>query len=246
MPQLAIEPESGAMQGNSRYLIAVVTASILAIAGVAIAIQQFYLKYLWDQSAHTRTIGGVLFQLMGLFAVCLPLLLFYHQRRFRSLVASRQWLVIIGVPIVYVLLFAICVECSMRSTHLILARPFIPTAVVRFNPKEPIIKFQGGWRQSLEEAYDHNLLRDGKDEFSAHLYQGFLRHPSRETITIKGHSKLLNDGMGQIQVDVDAQEPVLFTVDNLADFSITRDGQPISLLEPLSGKFRLTIKGRPT
>jgi len=242
-----VAPETGPSptERRSRWAIALATASVVAVAGLVFVIPQFVVKYLWDQSAHARTIGGVVSMLLGVVGICLPILLLRKKQHFLSLRPSRQWLLAIGVPLAYVLVFALCMEASLRSTTLVLPRPFTPTAVVRYDPGGSGVKFRGGWNPILESGSTDAKLQDGVEEFSSYLYQGFVRHPRREAISIVGRAKLLDDGAIQITLDVDAKESVRFSVQNLDNVKISRDGQPISEADSQSGKFQVTITGRP-
>ncbi len=229
---------------RTRWVIALATTSLVAVAGLVFAGPQFVVKFLWDQSAHSRTIGGVGCLLLGVVGIGAPIALLGKKQRFLALRPSRQWLLAIGVPVAYVLVFALCMEASLRSTTLILPRPFTPTAVVRFNPGGSGVKFRGGWNPILESGSTDAKLQEGVEQFSSHLYQGFIRHPRRETITIVGRTRLLDDGAVQITLEVDAKEPVRFLVQNLDNVKITRDGQRISETDSISGKHQVTIMGR--
>jgi hypothetical protein len=245
MANVATETGSTTTERRSRWLFALVTTSLMTVAGLVAAVQQFALKYLWDQSTHTRTIGGVLFMLLGVAGICLPVLLFRYKRRFLSLRPSWQWLLAIGVPLTYVLAFALCMEASMRSTTLILPRPFTPMAVVVYETKDLRVEFRGGWKANLESSHSGANVQRGHDRLSSHLYQGFLRHPRRETVTIVGGVKQMDDGSVQIILDADATESIRFSVENLDDVEVRRDGQRIGESDSQSGKFQLTIMGRP-
>jgi hypothetical protein len=237
MENVATETGSSTTERRSRWLFALVTTSLVTVAGLVIAVQQFVLKCLWDQSAHTRTIGGVLYMLLGVVGICLPLLLFRHKRRLLSARPSRQWL-LVGIPLAYMMAFALCLEASLRSTTLVLPRPFTPTAVVRYDASGSGVRIRGGWNPNLQSSSTDAKLHGGVDEFSAHLYQGFHRHPRHETITIVGRAKLLDGGAVQISLDVDAEEAIRFAVEDLADVKITRDGQPIVHRIPNLASFR--------
>ena len=39
--------------------------SLVTFAGLVVAVHQFALKYVWDEHAHTRTLGGLLFMSLG-------------------------------------------------------------------------------------------------------------------------------------------------------------------------------------
>ncbi|MCL4200921.1 MAG: hypothetical protein KJ000_00400 [Pirellulaceae bacterium] len=245
MADSATNTGSTATERRARWLFALVVSSIVTVAGLVAAVQQFGLKYLWDQSAHTRTIGGLLYMLLGVAGICLPVIVFRQKRRFLLLQPSRQWLLAIGVPLAYILAFALCMEASMRSTTLILARPFTPTAVIVYEPTDLRVEFRGGWKKNLESGYSGANMQRGDDRFSSHLYQGFLRHPRRETVAILGGVKQMDHGSVQIILDVVGTESVRCSVENLDKVEIRRDGQRIGESDSQSGTFQLTITGRP-
>ena len=242
-PKAATDPLT--KQGQSRWVLALAISSLVAIGGLVFAGLQFVVKFLWDQSAHTRTIGGVVCMLLGVICIVLPILVFREKKRFLAMRASRQWLFAFGVPVAYVFVFGLCLEASLRSTTLVLPRPFTPTAVVRYDPGGSGVRIRGGWNPILESGSTDANLQQGEDQFSSHLYQGFLRHPRRETITIIGRIKLLKDGTVLFTLDVNADEAVRFSVQNLDIATITRDGQPIGEADSHLGKYQVIIAGRP-
>lgn len=227
-----------------RWGVALASTSLVVTVGLVVAIQQFVLKFLWDQSAHTRTVGGVLYLLLGVVGIGLPILLYRKRRQFLALSPTRQWLLALLVPVAYVLAFALCMECPMRSTFLVVPRPFTSTAVVQISSDKSGVEFRGGWRPDLESGRNDARNQDGVEQFSSHLYQSFLRHPRRETVTIVGRTERLNDGTVQVTLDVDATEPVRFSAENLESVQITRDHQPIAESNARSGNYEVIITGR--
>jgi hypothetical protein len=230
---------------HTRWRTAFLTTLLVTGIGLVIAVQQFCLKFLWDQSAHTRTVGGVLYMTLGVVGVGLPLLLCRYKRSFLSLTRFQQGVAAIAIPSVYLLAFAFCMETSMRSTTLVFARPFIPRAVVHFNPNGSHVEFEGGLRKDIESGYSPANKRAGVHEFSAFLYQGFLRHPRQQTVKIVGREDELNDGTVQITLDIDADEAIRLSAENLEDVRITKHGEPIGTSESQSGEFRIIITGQP-
>jgi hypothetical protein len=237
---------SGALPtGQFRWAIVLVLTSLASLCGLVVAAQQFVLKYLWDQSAHPRTIGGIGYMLMGIAGVCLPVLLLIKKRRFLALPPSRQSWLAFGVPILYVLVFAFCIEMSQRSTILVLPRPFTPTAVVRYDHRGTGVEFIGGWKESLDSSSSDARPANGVTRFSARLHQSFLRYPRRDTVTIVGRVERLDDGDVRILLDVDNQEPIRVDFENLAGHMVADDGPSYSQSVLQVGKHRFTIIGRP-
>ncbi len=243
-----VAPETGSATADRRlgWWFALVPTSVVTVAGLIVALQQFVVKFLWDQSAHTRTPAGVLYMLLGLVGICLLVLLFRFQARLLSLPPSRRWLLAIGIPLAYALAFGLFMEASTRSTNLILPRR-TPTAVVLYEPADMRVGvwFRDRWTESdMESSYNHAHLKRGDERFSASLYQGFMRRiPRREMATISGRVKQFDDDTIQISLDVDAMEPVLFSVENIEHVKVVRDGQSIGESESQSGEFQLTITG---
>jgi len=246
MADLTTNPGPATTVRRSRWIFAIGTTSLAAFAGLGLAILQFVQEFLYDQSAHMRTVGGVLFMLLGVVGICLPMVLLRQRRRFLSLRPSRQWLLAAGIPLAFASVLAVCWEASLRSANLILPRPFPPTAVVRYDPGDSRVEFRGGWKPVVGPGGHNDAeVRNGAEHFSSYLHQGFIRHPDRETIAIVGRAKKLNDETVQIILDVDAKEPVRFSVENLDDVAITRDGHPLGKSDSQSGTFQITITGRP-
>jgi len=246
MADLATNTGPATTERRSRWMFAIGTTSLVTIAGFGLAIFLFVQKYLYDQSAHARTVGGVLFMLLGVVGLCLPMVLLRNRRRFLSLRPSRQWLLAAGIPLAFVSVLAVCWEASLRSANLILPRPFTPTAVVRYDPGDSRVEFRGGWRPVVGPGGSNDAeVQNGTEHFSSYLHQGFIRHPDRETIAIVGRAKKLNEGTVQIILDVEAKESVRFSVENLDDVTITRDGHPLGESDSQSGTFQMTITGRP-
>jgi len=229
------------------WMISLAMTSLVAIAGFAFAMHQFILKYLYDQSSYTRTVGGLLMILLGFAGICLPIVLLRNRQRFLSLRPSWQWFLAISIPLIHVLLLAACLEASHRSRTIILSRPFTPTAIVRYRPGNSRVEFRGGWRPDVGLAGYNNaeILPDGSEEFSSYLAETFIRDAigGRETIAIVGHAKRGSDGAVEIILEVDAREPIRFAVENLDDVRIMRNGWPLVESQCQSGKFQVTMTG---
>jgi hypothetical protein len=160
---------------STRWKLAVAIMGLTSTAGLILAVQQFVLKFLWDQSAHTRTAGGILFMLLGAFGICLPILLARQKARFLALTPSRQWMAAFGIPLCYVSAFVLCMEASMRSATLILPRPFTPTAVLRYDPGDARVQFQGGWKPRLESGYNDAVDHGGRRKFFVSFLSRFFK-----------------------------------------------------------------------
>lgn len=137
MTDVETRSEESASRRRSRWLLAFAFTSLVTAAGLGVALQQFFLKFRWDESAHTRTLPGVLYMSLGVLGVYLPIRLIRTRQRFSDLSPSRQWSAVIGVPALYLFAFAVSVEASRRTTTLILPRPFAPTAVVTYGSSLP-------------------------------------------------------------------------------------------------------------
>jgi hypothetical protein len=249
MATVITETEHRTPGRRMRWVIALMTTSLVAVTAFVFAVHQFVLKYLYDQSAHTRTLGGILLIVLGIAGIGLPIVLVRRRQSFLSLRPLRQWLLAFGIPLLHVLMLALCLEASLRSRTLLLPRPFTPTAVVHYRPGDSRIEFRGGWRKDVGPAgyNDAEVLPDGSEVFSSYLVQSFMRDAlgGRETIAIVGRAKRGNDGSVEIILDVNAREAIQFAVESLDDVRIMRDGQPLVESAPQAGTFQVTITGTP-
>ncbi len=228
---------------------------LVTAAGFIVAIQQFMAKFLWDESLHTRTLGGILYILLGLIGLYLPFRLLKRRKPFTELSPVRQWLNILGVPLLYLLAFAACMELSLRSRTVILPRPFTPTVVVTYDASLPPesqrrtnIGFRNALRQDhLASSFAHRFDDDdGVESFYADYDEGFLRYPDRlKMATLDGETRQLEDGGVEISIDVSANERLQFSVLGLDNFVMTRDGESIAASDAKSGKYKIVITGQP-
>lgn len=240
---------------KSHWVLAFALTTLVTAAGFVVALQQFIAKFLWDESLHTRTIGGALYMSLGLAGLYLPLRLLGKRSHFAQLSSARQWLNTLGVPVLYVLAFVACVEASMRSTNVILPRPFTPIVVVTYNASLPRIhkhrtgiEFRNAIREDhLTGGFGHRSRRDDDVErFQADYDEGFLRHDERlRMATFDGETRLLEDGRIQVSIEVDAKERLQFDVRGLDNVVITRDGKTIDRSDARSGKYEIVIVGHP-
>jgi hypothetical protein len=219
------------------------------MAAFIFALHQFILKYLWDQSAYTRTPGGILLILFGFAGIALPLVLYRKRDRFLAMRLSRQWLCAIGIPLAYVLVLGACLEAALRSRTTILRRPFTSDAVVQYSPGDSRVAFRGGWKPSVGPCGYNNakVHPDGTEHFSSHLSESFMRDAlgGKETVTIIGRARREDDGTVNIVLSVDAKESINIVVENLDDVKILQNGRPLIDSQSRSGTFELTITGRP-
>ena len=104
-------------------------------------------------------------------------------------------------------------------------------AVVRFNPGGSGVKFRGGWNPTVESGSTDANLQERVEQFSSHLYQGFIRHPRRETVRIIGRAELDDDGAVQITLPQGGDLVVVHRVyDAQGRFDET---EPLPLSRPL-------------
>ncbi len=233
---------------RARWRVALAATSFVAIAGFALALHQFVLKFLYDQSSYTRTIGGILFILLGVVGIGVPVVLCRGRQRFLSLRAPRQWILAISIPLAHALVLAVCLGAAQRSRTLILPRPFTPTAIVRYRPGDTRVEFRGGWKRHVG-PYGYNdadALPDGSERFSSYLAVSFMQDAmgGRETVAILGRANCGSDGSVRIVLDVDAREAIRFAVENLDDVRIERDGRAFAESRSQSGIFQVTLTGR--
>ena len=241
-------PSPDSPSGQMRWAVALAVIWIVSATAFAFGLHQFVLKFLYDQSSYTRTLGGVLLIVLSIAAIALPIVLRRNRLRFQSLRPSRQWLLAAGIPLIYVLVLAVCLQTSHRSRTIILQRPFTPTAIIHYRHGDSRIEFRGGWRPDVNQSgsNDAELLPDGSEEFSGYLHETFIRDAlgGRQTVAIVGRAKRNNDGTVRISLEVDAREAIRFDVDNLKDVEIMRDGRPIAKSQSQVGTFHVSIAGR--
>jgi len=245
-----------AAKPRSRWALAMTFTAVVTVAGFVVALQQFTVKYLYDESPHTRTLGGLLYMLLGLAGLYLPFRLLRRRKQFADLSPARQWFAVLGVPLLYLLAFAACVEASLRSTTMILPKPFTQIVVVTYDGSGPQdfrkrtgMQFRNALRENhLTGGHGHKFSDDGAVErFRADYDKGFLRSADRLPIaTFDGETRRLEDGRVQISIDVDAKEPLRFSVRGLERVEMTRDGKPIDQSDENPGKYTIVIVGRPT
>jgi uncharacterized membrane protein YhaH (DUF805 family) len=238
-------------EGRCVWRIALALTVLVAVASLVLACNQFFVNYLYDQNPHTRTLGGILLMLLCVVGICLPTLLLRTRRKFLSLRRSGQWLLALGIPVLYMFMLILCAEASLRSTNLILPRPALPTAVLSYQPGDSRIEFRGRWGGG-GGSNDAEIM-DGVEHFSSHIDQGFVdgflpgapHHPDRRIVTIVGRAKRPNAGIAEVVLDVDAQEEFLIAVENLDNVKMTRDGEPVGNWALPAGKYQVTMSGRP-
>lgn len=243
-------PGDPAAERQWSWRAAVAITTVVAIAGVGLTMNQFFINYLHDQNSHTRTLGGILMMLLGIASVGLPILLICRKQSFVSLGSWRGWLLAIAIPVLYVTVVGLCLEAALRSTTLILPRPELPLAVLRYRPNQTQIKFQGRWGGG--GGSDNTEVKQGVEHFASHIDQGFMKgflpgapdHPDRRIITIASQATALQENVIQVTLDVDALEPFRFHVENLDDIQVSRDDQAIPNSMLPTGRYQVTVIGR--
>ncbi|MEQ9586511.1 MAG: hypothetical protein RJS97_00825 [Parvibaculaceae bacterium] len=236
-----------------RWPFAMTIVSLVTFAGLVVAVHQFALKYLWDEHAHTRTLGGMLFMSLGLFGLYLPFRLIRQRNQFAGFPPARQRFNALGVPLLYALAYAACIGAALQSDTLILPRPFAPTAVVTYDGsqrfgRQTSIRFSNAIRDQLPGSggFDHSANTDDTVErFTASFRQIFLGRENKEMGTLDGETRVREDGRAEIAINVNAKERLQFSVLGLDDVAITRDGESIDEFDAKPGKYKIVIVGRP-
>lgn len=254
MTNVETQSEQDMPPRRSRWRFAMAITSLVTFAGLVVAVHQFALKYVWDEHAHTRTIGGLLFMSLGLLGLYLPVRLIRQRNHFADFSPARQWFCVLGVPLLYVLAYAACIGAAMRSNTLILPRPFAPTAVVTYDGSQRFgrqtnIRFRNAIREQLPGSGGFGHSADTDDDtverFNASFGQIFLGRENKEVGTLDGETQVLEDGRIEIAINVNAKERLQFAVRGLDNVTITRDGETISELDAKPGNYRIVIVGRP-
>lgn len=238
----AIEPRSW-----RAWIVAFILTSLVTLAGFAVAMQQFIVKYVWDNWAHTRTLPGVLFFLLGALGLALPVLLILKRKWFATRHVSRQWLLAFGMPLIFVAAIALCIEASLRSTTMILPRADTPIAVVGYRNGGVQIDFRCRKGFPGIGGSDRSDNGDAVERFSANYEAAYSpRRGYSTSVVIRGQVERLENGMLHIDLDVDADEPIKFAVEDIEIEKMTLDGQPIDDSDSRSGKYRVTILAQHT
>lgn len=253
MTNLETQSEQATPPRRSRWRFAMTTTSLVAFTGFVVAVHQFALKYVWDQHAHTRTLGGLLFMSLGLLGLYLPFRLIRRQNQFAAFSTVRQWFGVLGVPLLYVLTYAACIGAALKSDTLILPRPFAPTAVVTYDGSQRFgrqtnIRFSNAIREHHPGSggFGHDADTDDTVErFNASFTQVFLGRENQEMGRLDGETRVREDGRVEIAISVDARERLQFAVRGLHNVAITRNGESISEFDAKSGKYKIVIVGRP-
>jgi len=253
MTNVESQSEQAMPSRRSRWRFAMAITSLVTFAGLIVAVHQFALKYVWDEHAHTRTLGGLLFMSLGLLGLYLPFRLIRQRNQFADFSTARQWYSVLGVPLLYLLAYAACIGAALRSDTLILPRPFAPTAVVTYDGSQRFgrqtnIKFSNAIREQLPGSggFGHSADTDDTVEwFNASFTQIFMGRQNKGMGTLDGETRVREDGRVEIAIHVNAKERLQFSVLGLDDVAITRDGESISEFDAKPGKYRIVIVGRP-
>jgi hypothetical protein len=230
------------------WKLALLTSGLAGVVGLGLAVQQFLVKFLHDQSAHTRTIWGLLFMALGMLGPALPLLLVIKRRAFARLQRGKQWAAAGAVPALYGAAFALCMVASTYTKTLIMDRPGL-TLLVRYdpaNPNRPISAEMHGLMRELPSGSGYRDSDGGARRFHFEGYQTYLRYPQEVTVSGDGTTRVRDDGLAEITLDLDAKETFRLRVEGLADVQIARDGEAVAPDAKFGpGKYKVVITGRP-
>jgi lipid-A-disaccharide synthase-like uncharacterized protein len=230
------------------WKLALLTFSLAGLVGLTLAVQQFLVKFLYDQSAHTRTIWGLLFMVLGVLGPVLPLLLVIKRRAFARLGRGKQWAAVVAIPALYGAAFALCFVASTYTQTLIMDRPSL-TLLVRFDrakANEPISVVMHGLMREMPSGRGYRDADGGARRYHFQGYEGYLRFPQEVTIRAEGTSRAREDGSVEIALDFDVKETFRLQVEGLAEAQITRDGEAVPDRAKFGpGKYKVVITGRP-
>jgi hypothetical protein len=224
-----------------------VVFGLAGLAGLIIGLQQFLLKFLYDQAAHTRTIWGLLFMLLGILGPALPLLLFLKRKAFARLAPGKRWAVILAIPVLYLSAIGLCILASTHTKTLIIHQMGL-NIFVRVDPANPSRIASLELRGPSLKPYSFGYLSpdDGTNRFHFKARQSYVRFPETVTIKADGTSRVRDDGNVEIMLDFDAAEPFRLHAHGLANIRMERDRETVpnpTKFKP--GKYRITITGRP-
>ena len=189
---------------RSWWKLAIATMSLVVVPGLLVSVLQPG-KYVWDESDHARTIGGVLHILLGFLGASLLVFLIRKKRQFAELPTIRQWIVVVVFPLCFGGVYALSIAASRRSTTLVVPRLFAPTAVVSYDvAQSPQQRTEIEFRNTLRSHHpggrfahrsdgDHDVER-----FSAVFERRFLRRPAETDATLEGHTRMLGNGTVEI------------------------------------------------
>jgi hypothetical protein len=249
MPQLEEQVLVAEPSRPMTWKLALLTSGFAGLVGLTIAVQQFVVKFLYDQSAHTRTFWGILFMILGFIGPAMPLLLVFSRRAFARLGKSRQWVALTATPAFYSAALALCLVASVHTKTLIMDRPGL-TVVVRYDrakPNEPMSAVSQGLMRELPSGSGYRAPDGRPRRFHFEAHQNYLRFPQEVTISLEGTDRLRDDGNVEITLNFEVKETFRLQLEGLADVQITVSGKPVSdqpKLEP--GEYPIVIIGRPT
>jgi hypothetical protein len=224
-----------------------VVLGIFGLIGFVFGVQQFLVKFLYDQSAHTRTIWGLLYLLLSILGPALPLLLILKRKAFARLGRARRWAVVLAIPMLYWTAIVLCMVASTDTKTLIINRAGLKL-LVRLDPANPN-------RPASVEM--HGLMRElpwgrsrdadaGTNSFHFMGYQTYRRFPNDVTISARETSRVRDDGSVELTLETNATETFRLQVEGLAKIQITRNGQPVSNQTSFApGKHQISVIGHP-
>lgn len=219
-----------------------------AFAGVLLGAQQFLVKFLHDQAAHTRTVWGLLFMLLAVAGPVLPLWLLRKREAFAQLPKAKQWTTALTIPAFYLCALGLCMVASTYTKRLLIGRHGL-SVLVRVNPDRPdrftTLEMHGLGRE-LPSAQTRR--EDGPEHrFEFVGYQSYLRYPRDITMSAKGAARTHADGNVEISLNVDATESFRLQLAGLAAAEVVTQGGNV-VADPFQfrpGKHELIVKGRP-
>jgi len=123
---------------------------------------------------------------------------------------------------------------------MIVPRAETPTAIVGYKYGRVRLDFRT--QKGRAGNFNHVDTSGGIERFSATMEGAHSpRHGYLTSVVIRGQAQKLEDGTMHIDLDVDADEPIRFAVEDLEVVKMTRDGQAIDRSDSPSGKFRVTV-----
>ncbi len=235
-------------RGLTAWRSALLASGLAGLIGAGLAVAQFAIKFVHDQSAHTRTVWGLLFMALGLLGPALPLLLFLKREAFARLGTRRKWAVAIAIPALYGALFGLCMVASTYSKTVLMGRASL-ALLVRYDPADPRRPTRITMHGLRRELASGTIYPDGGDRprrLSFKGYETYLRFPQEETIRCEGATRIPDDGSVEITLDFDAREAFRLRVEGLADVELTLGGVVVPDRTRFGrGKHQVVIKGNP-
>jgi hypothetical protein len=226
---------------------ALLSFGLAGVGGLVMAIQQFVAKFLYDQSAHVRTVWGVLFLAIGFIGPVLPLILIFKRQALLRMTNAKRWALVVGVPLAYMSVLAVCMVASTWTKVLVMNRPGL-SLVIRHEGSAtewPTSLELRGLKRELPSSFGHRGVDGDVQRFRFEGYQTYLRFPREVVISAEGSSRTAADGSAEISLDLKSRERFRLQVLGFAGNQITSNGLPVvdgARFEP--GSYRVAIRGR--